>query len=41
MAQPYIGEIRLFAGNYAPVGWQLCQGQTLYISDNEPLVSLI
>lgn len=41
MAQPYIGEIRLFAGNYAPVGWLLCQGQTLYISDNEPLFSLL
>lgn len=41
MAQPYVGEIRMFAGNFAPVGWMLCQGQTLAISQNETLFQLI
>ncbi|KHK49523.1 tail collar protein, partial [Ralstonia sp. A12] len=41
MAQPYIGEIRLFAGNYAPVGWLLCQGQIVSIADNEALFALL
>lgn len=38
---PYVGEIRLFAGNFAPAGWAFCQGQTLAISENETLFQLI
>jgi microcystin-dependent protein len=41
MAQPYIGEIRMFAGNFAPVGWMFCDGQTLPISENDALFTLI
>jgi microcystin-dependent protein len=41
MAQPYIGEIRMFAGNFAPVGWMFCDGQLLPISENETLFALI
>ena len=41
MAQPYIGEIHMFAGNFAPVGYMFCQGQTLNISDYETLYTLI
>ena len=41
MAQPYVGEIRIFAGNFAPSGWMLCQGQLLPISENETLFQLI
>jgi microcystin-dependent protein len=41
MAQPYIGEIRMFAGSFAPVGWMFCSGQTLPISENETLFQLI
>lgn len=41
MAQPYIGEIRMFAGNFAPVGWLFCEGQLLPISENEALFQLI
>jgi microcystin-dependent protein len=41
MAQPYIGEIRMFAGNFAPAGWMLCEGQLLPISENEALFNLI
>jgi microcystin-dependent protein len=41
MAQPYVGEIRMFAGNFAPVGWMLCKGQLLPISENETLFQLI
>src|SRR5256714_6986896 len=41
MAQPYVGEIRMFAGNFAPAGWMFCQGQTLPISQNETLFNLI
>lgn len=41
MAQPYIGEIRLFAGNFAPAGWMFCEGQILPISENETLFNLI
>jgi len=41
MAQPYVGEIRMFAGNFAPAGWQLCEGQLLSISENETLFQLI
>jgi microcystin-dependent protein len=41
MAQPYVGEIRMFAGNFAPSGWMLCEGQLLPISENETLFQLI
>lgn len=41
MAQPYVGEIRMFAGNFAPAGWMICQGQTMPISENETLFQLI
>lgn len=41
MAQPYVGEIRMFAGNFAPAGWMLCEGQLLPISENETLFQLI
>jgi microcystin-dependent protein len=41
MAQPYVGEIRLFAGNFAPAGWMFCSGQLLPISENETLFQLI
>ncbi len=41
MAEPFIGEIRLFAGGFAPLGWAMCQGQTLPIADNDALFSLI
>lgn len=41
MSQPYVGEIRMFAGNFAPVGWALCQGQLLAISENPTLFQLI
>ncbi|HEX8169720.1 MAG TPA: tail fiber protein [Thermoanaerobaculia bacterium] len=41
MAQPYIGEIRLFAGSFNPVGWEICNGQLLSISENEALFQLI
>jgi microcystin-dependent protein len=41
MGTPYVGEIRMFAGNFAPAGWALCQGQTLAISDNDVLFNLI
>ena len=41
MAQPYVGEIRMFAGNFPPVGWMFCEGQLLPISENETLFQLI
>src|SRR5690349_5383055 len=41
MAQPYVGEIRMFAGNFAPNGWMFCEGQTLPISENDVLFTLI
>src|SRR3954467_12808872 len=41
MGQPYIGEIRLFAGNFAPAGWAFCAGQPLPISENDVLFQLI
>jgi microcystin-dependent protein len=41
MSDPYIGEIRMFGGNFAPVGWLLCQGQILNISDYDALFNLI
>src|SRR5215813_9335030 len=41
MAQPYVGEIRIFAGNFAPAGWMFCEGQLLPISEYETLFNLI
>jgi microcystin-dependent protein len=41
MAQPYVGELRIFAGNFAPAGWLFCDGQLLPISENETLFNLI
>ena len=41
MSSPYVGEIRMFAGNFAPVGWMFCQGQLLSIADNDVLFNLI
>jgi microcystin-dependent protein len=38
---PFIGEIRAFAGNFAPVGWFLCQGQTLPIAQYQALFAII
>ena len=38
---PYVGEIRLFAGNFAPQGWAFCSGQTIPISENDVLFQLI
>src|SRR3954449_1767078 len=41
MAQPYVGEIRMFGGDFAPAGWMFCEGQLLPISENETLFQLI
>lgn len=41
MSSPFIGEIRMFAGNFAPVGWAFCQGQLIPISENDVLFNLI
>src|SRR5213075_534767 len=41
MAQPYVGEIRILAGNFAPAGWMFCEGQLLPISECETLFQLI
>jgi microcystin-dependent protein len=41
MGQPYVGEIRMFAGNFAPAGWAFCHGQLLPISENDTLFNLI
>ena len=41
MAQPYVGEVRIFAGNFAPAGWMFCEGQLLPISEYETLYNLI
>jgi microcystin-dependent protein len=41
MADPFLGEIRLFAGNFAPRGWAFCLGQLLSISQNTALFSLL
>ena len=41
MSQPFVGEIRIFAGNFAPAGWMFCAGQLLPISENETLFNLI
>jgi microcystin-dependent protein len=39
--QPYVGEIKMFAGTFAPAGWMFCEGQLLSISENETLFNLI
>jgi microcystin-dependent protein len=41
MGQPYIGEIRMFGGSFAPAGWAMCQGQLMPISENDTLFNLI
>jgi microcystin-dependent protein len=41
MSQPYIGEIRMFGGNFAPLGWAFCNGQLMAISENDTLFNLI
>lgn len=41
MSDPYIGEIRMFGGNFAPIGWMFCNGQLLSISAYEALFNLI
>ncbi len=40
MSDPFVGEIRMFAGNFAPAGWALCDGQLLAISQYDALFSL-
>jgi microcystin-dependent protein len=41
MPEPYVGEIRMFGGNFAPAGWMFCDGATLAISDYDVLFQLI
>lgn len=41
MSTPYVGEIKMFGGNFAPAGWMLCDGSLLSISENETLFTLI
>ena len=41
MSQPYVGEIRMFGGNFAPVGWRFCDGSVLPIAENDVLFQLI
>jgi microcystin-dependent protein len=41
MSEPFVGEIRMFAGNFAPLNWAFCNGQTLPIAENEVLFQLI
>ena len=41
MSAPFLAEIRMFAGTFAPVGWALCNGQILSISQNTALFSLL
>lgn len=40
MSEPFVGEIRMFAGNFAPLGWAFCDGQLLAVSQNDALFSL-
>jgi len=40
MSEPFVGEIKMFAGNFAPRGWALCDGQLLSVSQNDALFSL-
>jgi len=41
MGEPYVGEIRMFAGNFNPSGWAFCNGALLPISENEVLFQII
>ena len=41
MSDPFVAEIRIFAGNFAPKGWALCDGQLFPISQNTALFSLL
>ena len=41
MSEPFVGEIRMFAGNFAPSGWSYCDGQLLAVSQNDALFSLL
>ena len=41
MSSPYVGEIRMFGGSFAPAGWAMCAGQLMPISQNETLFNLI
>jgi microcystin-dependent protein len=41
VSQPFVGEIRMFGGNFAPLGWAFCDGQILPVSQNDALFSLI
>src|SRR2546421_6569630 len=41
MSNPFVAEIRIFAGNFAPKGWALCDGQLMPISQNTALFSLL
>jgi microcystin-dependent protein len=41
MSDPFIGEIRMFGGNFAPAGWAFCNGQLMPISENDALFTLI
>jgi microcystin-dependent protein len=41
MSQPFVGEIRMFGGSFAPAGWAFCEGQLLPISENDTLFNLI
>jgi microcystin-dependent protein len=41
MSTPYLGEIKIFAGNFAPTGWALCEGQLMPIAQNTALFSII
>jgi microcystin-dependent protein len=41
MGEPFVGEIRMFGGSFAPAGWAMCQGQSMAISENDTLFTLI
>ncbi|APV51541.1 phage tail protein [Betaproteobacteria bacterium GR16-43] len=41
MADPFLGEVRMFAGTFAPIGWELCNGQLLPIAENDALYNLL
>ena len=41
MSSPYVGEIRMFGGNFAPAGWAFCNGALVPISENDTLFALI
>jgi microcystin-dependent protein len=41
MGEPFVGEIRMFGGTFAPAGWAMCQGQLMPISENDTLFTLI